>query len=361
MRFCLTLSHHAWTSGDANENVERTIAQAKAADRAGFDSIWVTEDPDGWDAFAVLAMLARETSLVRLGTGVTNPSLRHPNLIAASIATLDRISGGRAFLGLGRGQPEWYARSLGVTVVEPLAAVEATVDLLHQWNRPPHVAKSTGPIRVDDWRRSINSEGAVPIYLAATGPKMQLLAGRIADGVRFNDLGSIDFLKESIARVRAGAAGAGRDAETLRFFFNPGIRVSDGPIGSLDDLKTTIAMIHALPGMDRQLIGSAFDVAPVMAEVRSLMKTEEMLERGGNFNDLRRFGDLAAARRAIPDEMVRSVAITGTFDEVRRRLGELSAIGITDVFLDIRRSPGGIDALADVAARLTNSRTNCET
>ena len=123
MRFCLDLGHQSWTTGVAADQIERTIAQARAADSTGFDSVWLTEDPEGWDAFAVLAVLARETTQIRLGPGVTNPFLRHPNLIAASLATLDRISGGRAFLGLGRGQPEWYEKALGVRTVDPLAAV----------------------------------------------------------------------------------------------------------------------------------------------------------------------------------------------------------------------------------------------
>jgi 5,10-methylenetetrahydromethanopterin reductase len=300
-------------------------------------------------------MLARETKTIRLGTCVTNPFLRHPNLIAASVATLDKISGGRAYLGIGRGQPEWYREALGVTMVDPLAAVRETVDLLRQWRRPPHVASSPGPIPVKHWQRSISPDGDPPIYIAATGPKMQTLAGRIADGVRFNELGSTDFIAASIGRVRASAVNAGKDPAVLRFFFNPGIRVTDDPYPPLDSLKATIAMIHSLPGMDRQLKGAAFDVDPVMANVRKLMKTDEILDRGGNFNEIRELGDLDAAKRAIPNEMVHAVAIVGPISEVRRRLTELGALGVTDVFYDIARSPGGIDALPGVIERLTTS------
>lgn len=350
MRFCLALGHQSWTAGVPAVQIERTIALARAADAAAFDSIWLTEDPDGWDAFAVLAMLARETTRIRLGTGVTSPFSRHPNLIAASLATLDRISAGRAFLGLGRGQAEWHRKALGVRIADPLAAVEETVDLLRQWQRPPHAASSEGPIPIDNWQRSVLSLNAPPIYLAATGPKMQTLAGRIADGVRFNELASFAFLEESIDRVRAAAAGAGRDPAALRFFFNPGIRISDDPRVALDDLKATIAMIHTLPGMDRQLAGPAFDVELVMARVRALMKTDEILARGGNFNEMRRLGDLAAAKRAIPDDLVHAVAVVGPVADVRRRLGQLAALGVTDVFYNISRSPGGIAALSDVIA-----------
>ena len=361
MRFCLDFSPRAWTRGDPAERIDQTIQLAKAADRAGFSSIWLTEDPDGWDAFEVLAIFARETSRLSLGTGVTNPFLRHPNLIAASISTLDWISGGRSFLGLGRGQPEWYERALGIPAREPRARVRETVDLLRQWWREPHVASGSGPIRVNAWERTFSPISNPPIYLAATGPKMQELAGGIADGVRFNSLASLDFLRASVERVRSAAVAAGRDPRALRFFFDPGIRITDDPGPKLDELKATIATIHALPGMERQLRAPGLNVDGVMANVRKAMRTDEVLAAGGAFAELRREGDLAAAKRAIPDELVRAVSAVGPPSEVRRRLADLSEIGITDVFFNIARSPGGIEALGDVLASIEPTATDRET
>src|SRR5690606_7517826 len=136
-----------------HEAADRTIRMIEAADQADLDSVWVSEDPDGWDAFAVLSAATWTTRHIRLGTGVTNPYLRHPNLLSMSVSTLDRLSGGRAFLGLGRGQPEWYRESLGIPTGSPLRALEATIRLLHQWWLPPHRAHSHSGIEVNDWAR----------------------------------------------------------------------------------------------------------------------------------------------------------------------------------------------------------------
>ena len=139
MRFCLDLSHQPWTrAGHAGPSdpvaaAGRTLELARAADEGGIDAVWVTEDPEGWDAFAVMGALAVVTRRAQLGTSVTNPYLRHPNLLAASVATLDRLSGGRAILGLGRGQPEWYARALGIETGAPVSALAETIALLRQW------------------------------------------------------------------------------------------------------------------------------------------------------------------------------------------------------------------------------------
>jgi 5,10-methylenetetrahydromethanopterin reductase len=333
MHLCLDLTHHPWTRGaDPAAAVARTLALARAADAAGVEAIWVSEDPEGWDAFALLAALARETTRARLGPGVTNPYVRHPNLLAAAVATLDRLSAGRAVLGLGRGQPEWYARALGVEVGSPLAALEGTIDLLRQWWTPPHRASSDGHFRVHDWERTVHPvQTQPPIYLAAAGPKALALAARRADGVIFNALTSDDFLAAAIPRVRAEAAAAGRDPAALAFVLRTAVTVTDDPVPVLERQKTSIALINTLPGMDRLLATDGFDVPAILAEVRRLMRTDETLAHGGGFPALRRAGDLAAARSAIPTDLVARLALVGPLPHLRARLRRLTALGVTHV------------------------------
>jgi hypothetical protein len=102
--------------------------------------------------------------------------------------------------------------------------------------------------------------------------------------------------------------------------------------------------------MDRQLVGLNFDLDKIMADVRRLMRTNEVLARGGSFADLRREGDLTAARRAIPTELVHQVAIVGPLDLVRTRLAEYRDAGVTDVFV-CSDSVGNHDLIAELAAR----------
>jgi 5,10-methylenetetrahydromethanopterin reductase len=319
--------------------VEQSIVRVRAAEAAGFGSVWASEDPDGWDAFGALSVLAINTDRIQLGTGVTNPYLRHPNLISASIATLDRASGGRAFLGLGRGEPDWYRNAFAMEIGSPLARVEETVGLLRQWWRPEQTAEGTGEITVRDWRRTFPPLGTPPIYIAATGPRMQTLAGRIADGVRLNTLASLAFLKRSVETIRAGAEAAERDPATLRVFATPNLTITerdDEIEPALERMKTTIALIHVLPGMSKQLEGleTEFDIEAILANVRRRMHTDEILARGGSFADLRREGDLPAARKEIPLELVDRIALVGPVQRVMPRLLQYAEIGITDVFAD---------------------------
>lgn len=337
MRLALEIGPRQWLR---ENGIERTRELVQLADQIGFDTVWASEDPDGWDAFAALATIAGATERIHLGSGVTNPYLRHPNLIAASVATLDRVSNGRAFLGLGRGEPDWFRNAFGMEIGSPLKRVEETIGLLREWWSPDQVANGEGEITVRSWRRAFPPLGQPPIYVAATGPKMQRLAGRLADGVRFNTLASISFLRESIGHVWAGADEAGRTTASVRIFANPSLVIIERddqiePI--LERIKATIALVHALPGMDRQLTGLDFDLVRILGEVRQHMKTSEILARGGGFADLRREGDLAAAKRAIPLELVDQVAIVGPIGRVRERLMEYAALGITDIFVHPRQ------------------------
>jgi alkanesulfonate monooxygenase SsuD/methylene tetrahydromethanopterin reductase-like flavin-dependent oxidoreductase (luciferase family) len=352
LKFALSLDHLAWTRGDPAAAVAESVAFARLADEAGLDSLWLNEDPEGWDAFAVLGALARETAHVRLGTGVTNPFHRHPNLIAASVATIDRLSDGRAFLGLGRGQPEWYAHALGIAPHSPLALLEETLDLLDQWWTPPHRASADGPLPIHEWERSIVPIARPPVYLAAVGPKALELAGRRADGVLFNELASHEYLTEAITRVRDAARNAGRDPAALAFFVNPAVYVTDDPEPVLERKKGFVATVHTLPGMERLLSTPAFDVPAIVDRVRRAMKTDEVLARGGGFPELRREGDLAAARRAIPTELIAHLAAVGPISVIRNRLRTLAEIGATHVFLDRRGLPSDIAAVQALVGQL---------
>lgn len=359
MRFALDANPGPWAAaqrqGDrvaVRQAVTRTIELARIADAAGVESIWLLEDPDGWDAFAVLGAMARATERIRLGTGVANPYYRHPALLAASVSTLDLLSGGRAFLGLGRGQAEWYERSLGMKVGKPVRVLGETFDLLRQWWSPGMRATSAPTateFAVNDWERVFRPlQPHVPVYLAAVGPLALKLAGERVDGVVFNDLSSVQFMREAIATVREAASASGRDPGALSFYARAAVTVTSDPEALYERRKATVAAIHVLPGMERLLQSPGWDTERIIADVRRAMRTEDVLARGGGFGDLRRAGDLDAAKRAIPTGLMRDLVVAGPVDEVRARLAQFAGIGITHVFLAAQ----GADVTAESLDRL---------
>jgi len=128
MKLGLQIPYFTWPGGPP-EMAAKLAEIARAAEGAGYDSIWVMDHyfqipmagPAEWDmleAYTALGYLAGETSRVKLGALVTGVTYRHPGILAKQVSTLDVLSGGRAYLGIGAA---WYEREhLGLGVPFPL-------------------------------------------------------------------------------------------------------------------------------------------------------------------------------------------------------------------------------------------------
>ncbi|HTN81609.1 MAG TPA: LLM class flavin-dependent oxidoreductase [Acidimicrobiales bacterium] len=168
------------------------VAAARAAEAAGFEAIWTYDHISGvsfggrpvLDSWTVLAAVAAHTSRVALGPLVVNTVARHRAHIAVATASLQQLSGGRVQLGLGAGAgPESpYSVELAMVGMPVLPAAERrqrvvdTVAFLRAlWAREPGYEAILVPAPIP------------PIIIAANGPKMAAVAGRVADAVNFHD------------------------------------------------------------------------------------------------------------------------------------------------------------------------------
>jgi alkanesulfonate monooxygenase SsuD/methylene tetrahydromethanopterin reductase-like flavin-dependent oxidoreductase (luciferase family) len=134
-----------WRDDLRGRDFERMVAVARAAERLGFDSIWLYDhlqtrdgDPEPMlECWTSLAALARETSRVRLGQLVTCALYRNAGLLGQMAATVDAASGGRIVLGVGAGWDEDEYRAFGYgatfpTIAERLRHLEETVRVLRR-------------------------------------------------------------------------------------------------------------------------------------------------------------------------------------------------------------------------------------
>jgi F420-dependent oxidoreductase-like protein len=129
------------TEGDSADLFERLVAAAQAAEEAGFDAVSVMDhlhqippymartDPIP-EAYVLLGALAARTRRIRLGTLVTAVTYRNPALLAKMVTTLDLVSGGRAFLGLGASWNEDEYRAYGYG--EALLPIRERLDRLEE-------------------------------------------------------------------------------------------------------------------------------------------------------------------------------------------------------------------------------------
>lgn len=204
---------------------------ADRAEQLGYDAFFLAE---GWghDAGVLLAEVATRTDRITLGTGIVNVWGRSPAGIAMLATSLAEVTGGRFVLGLGAGSPplaEGFHDVAFAAPVERLGEVARQVRRLLSGERlQPSVERGARPLRL-----AVVPEAAVPVHLAALGPKAVRLAGQVADGwcpflLPISGLdASIRALEEGVQR---GAAGGARPTVA------PSIptAVSDDPARSLE-------------------------------------------------------------------------------------------------------------------------------
>ncbi len=147
MRMGLQVPKFTWTGGSAHLG-ETFGAIAERAENAGFSSLWVMDhffqirtvgpmDLDMLEGYSALAFAAGRTRRIKLGTLVTGVTYRHPGILVKTVTTLDVLSGGRAYFGIGAAWNEDEHRGLGVPfppVSERFERLEETIQIaLQMW------------------------------------------------------------------------------------------------------------------------------------------------------------------------------------------------------------------------------------
>jgi 5,10-methylenetetrahydromethanopterin reductase len=228
-------------------------ACVRDAEEAGFDVAWLPDSQFLWrDAWGALSLAATETSSIALGTCVTNLETRHPSVTAAAAGSVEEIAPGRVILGIGSGDSA--VKTLGLKPTS-LARMREQIGLLR-------TLLEGGLADFDG--RSLGVKAAqrpVPIYLAATGPKMQALAGELADGVIVVTGLAPDLVRATLERIGEGAARADRRVEDLDVCFGTHAHVTSDR-GEAARIVKPYVVATAQTGGQALLHGLGIDIDP---------------------------------------------------------------------------------------------------
>ena len=196
------------------------VELARWCEQLGYRSFWYTDVRFGRECYVGLSAVATGTSRLRLGPGVSDPYTRHPAITAATIATFDELSGGRAQLGLGVGGQGF--RQLGIERKLPVAALRETVETVRALLRGETVSLQGKVISLAGARLDFDPVRAhIPIYFATHGMQVSKLAGRIADGVLVANTLHPRMIELYLGRIRDGMVLAGRESDS----FDLGLRI----------------------------------------------------------------------------------------------------------------------------------------
>jgi 5,10-methylenetetrahydromethanopterin reductase len=203
-----------WATGISLPGVAVRMAQRAEAD--GFDGWFVVDSQNlAGDCYVALTQAAAATERIQLGTGVTNPFTRHPAVTASAIASVHAASGGRAVLGIGRGD----------SALAHLGLAPAPVDVFGRYLAQVQTYLRGEAVGFDELGREdvadVGSLGLagqptesrlhwlpadlpkVPVTVAATGPKVIDAAARLADRVTFALGADVERVRWGVERARA--------------------------------------------------------------------------------------------------------------------------------------------------------------
>ena len=190
--------------------LDATLAGFEQAEELGLHSAWFSQPPQGFDALTVLALAAGRTRRIRLGTAVIPAYPSHPVVTARAVATVAAAAPGRVILGVSSGHRTWIENNYGMRFDRPVRHMAEWIATVRRLLLGQALTASDNAFGITAPGSSDKTE--VPIVLAATGPQLLEVAGRIADGV-LTWMCDERYLGEVVLpAVARGAAQAGRQA-----------------------------------------------------------------------------------------------------------------------------------------------------
>ncbi len=162
---------------------------------------------------ATLAAVALNTETIPIGLGITSPYMRHPTIQASEAAAIDELSNGRFIMGLGVGKVGVEYLEYDLKVHTPVKMHRESIEIFRKvlsgeaYSYKGDLFESEMPA-VDRAARGLRTE--IPMYMGATGPLMQKLAGKMADGLLLPGLTSPGFVRYAREKFADGCAKVGR-------------------------------------------------------------------------------------------------------------------------------------------------------
>ncbi len=324
-----------WTTGVASPRA--SAATAKQLEDAGWAGFQVVDSQNlSGDPYIALAMAATATTRLGLATDVTNTVTRHAAVTACSIASVQRISNGRAYLGIGRGDSALAHLGRAPARLGPFARYLRQVRLylrgesvpFDEIDIPETIAPPMSELELADappasqigWLKQAGP--VVPIEVAASGPRVIAIAAVHADRVMFALGADEDRLRWGIGVARAARETAGLDPNGIAFgaYINAACH---------DDIAVARTLVRGgLTTFARFNVMHGTTAGPVSDGDRAVLK------------DLRDSYDMRAHTRGdsrqagvLTEEFIDRFAVAGPPSLVTGRLRQLAALGLDKIVM----------------------------
>ena len=303
----------------AVETPTRFAKLVSVVEDAGCDHLWVCDSSlHARDVFAYLGIVANHSERLLFGPNCNHPYTRHPAINYNAMATLHEISGGRAKITVGAGDRP--VMELGYRIA-PVATVREMISSMRALEKGDVANFDGNTVTLKDTHLSVNLPSALPLYMAASGPRMLRLAGELCDGVLFLCGTHPACIQFALEQIRAGAEIGGRTLADLD--------VGWTIYGSLrDDVDLAREECKSLAAWFPQTARHYAELAGVPADTIDAIRNTYT---GGHFDAA------AGAFKFVTDKMIDDFTIAGPADVWIDRLREVAALGVKRINIFLLR------------------------
>jgi F420-dependent oxidoreductase-like protein len=292
--------------GGGGATIDAAVQSVRQAKDAGYSSAWFS-NIFGLDGMTACAVAGREVPDITLGTFVVPTYSRHPLYMAQQAMTTQAATGGRFILGIGLSHQIVIEGMLGLSFEKPARHMREYLEVLVPILSSGSVEHSGEVFRVNNTFVPLERMGTTPpkVVVAALGPVMLELAGRLTDGTATWMTGPNTIADHVAPTIRKAASDAGKP-EPMVIAGVP-ISVTDDPAAARAEAENVFAIYGTLPSyramLDREGAGGPGDVALVGDEDTVRKGIEQYAQAGVTDLNVAPFGDLERTTTLIQSLM----------------------------------------------------------
>jgi 5,10-methylenetetrahydromethanopterin reductase len=307
----------------AREDVGKFKDLVKMAEDYGAEAIGTYDSAFvGGDAYVRATVAAMASTRAHVGLRPTNPLTREPQVMASFLASIDSLTGGRAFMDIGSGDSA--VLNIGFNIATR-ARLEDYVTCIRGLLAAGSATYQGRPQRVRWHREAVRSH--VPISLCAEGPKMLHLGGRIFDGVIAGTGLSPEIIDDTIKRIHAGAREAGRNPAEIDIWFTTRTSLHEDRDRAITNVKASVSSIlnHSMrQGLEGKHVPEDFR-ARLQEYVDGYVLYDHVLNEGRNPQRMDQLG--------LTDYAIKRFALAGNPGDWIARIEELAEAGANKLWV----------------------------
>jgi len=314
--------------------VPEAVSTARKAEAAGYDSIWFHESLYQRDVVTYLSSILGATKRLKAASGVINTFTRNPVTAAATFATLSELSGGRVTMGLGLGSfptvPKIGYRIFPVAETRPLKRIGEYVSVARMMWSGEKMSFRGEFYTAEDLQLGFKLDFKVPLYVASLSEQTLRYAGANVDGAILSPaLNTVETTRKMASFVEEGERSRNRKVDKASYLV---ASLDPNPAKARDVVRGYYFFLYQLSEVIKVEALQSYGIRE-----ETLMPMKEAWKRG----------DIAEARRMVPEPAIDALALTGTPDEAKDRLAEYVRAGVDlPIIMPIGNVDYAIEAMA---------------